>query len=179
MPGRVRVVATLIAVLVAALVFTPFASGKPAPFGHSCDRENGVRFCPTPDSAHRVHSFDGVPLDVDVTLPARGGGPFPTIVMLHGYGGSKTDFESSSPAGPDPNAAGAGSQVFHYNNDFYARRGYAVLNYTARGFGNSCGAAPAATTAAPAARGTSIWPTPATRHGTPSICWACSPTRGS
>ena len=145
MPRRVRLVAgmaVLVAVLVAALVFTPFASGKPAPFGHSCDRENGVRFCPTPDSAHRVPSFDGIPLDVDVTLPARGGGPFPTIVMLHGYGGSKTDFESSSPAGPDPNAAGAGSQVFHYNNDFYARRGYAVLNYTARGFGNSCGGGP-------------------------------------
>jgi pimeloyl-ACP methyl ester carboxylesterase len=145
MPRGVRVVAgmaVLIAVLVAALVFTPFASGKPAPFGHSCDRENGVRFCPTPDSAHRVPSFDGVPLDVDVTLPARGGGPFPTLVMLHGYGGSKTDFESSSPAGPEPNAAGAGSEVFHYNNDFYARRGYAVLNYTARGFGNSCGGGP-------------------------------------
>ena len=48
--------------------------------------------------------------------------------MLHGWGGSKTDFESSSPAGG-------------YNNIFFARQGYAVLNYTARGFGDSCGGA--------------------------------------
>ena len=39
---------------------------------------------------------DGVPLDVDVTLPESGSGPFPTIVMLHGFGGSKKDFESTS-----------------------------------------------------------------------------------
>src|SRR4029077_11644370 len=100
---------------------------------------NGVRFCPTPDLASRVPSFDGVPLDVDVTLPAKGKGPFPTIVMLHGFGGSKTDFESATPAGPAPEEAGGGSTIYRYNNDFYARRGYAVLNYTARGFGNSCG----------------------------------------
>ena len=42
--------------------------------------------------------------------------------MMHGWGGSKTDFESTSPAD-------------HYNNNFFARQGYAVLNYTARGFG--------------------------------------------
>ena len=48
-----------------------------------------------------VPSFDGVSLDVDVTLPpeSAGKGPFPTIVMLHGYGNDKTSFESSSPAG--------------------------------------------------------------------------------
>jgi predicted esterase len=53
-----------------------------------------VRFCPTETLSQRVASFDGVPLDVDVTLPASGTGPFPTIVMLHGWGGSKTSFES-------------------------------------------------------------------------------------
>jgi fermentation-respiration switch protein FrsA (DUF1100 family) len=113
-----------------------------APFGHACIPENGVRFCPTPDLASRVPSFDGVPLDVDVTLPAQGKGPFPTIVMLHGFGGSKTDFESTTPAGPAPEEAGSGSTIYRYNNDFYARRGYAVVNYTARGFGESCGGGP-------------------------------------
>ena len=35
-----------------------------------------MRFCPTPDLASRPHSFDGTPIDVDVTLPATGAGPF-------------------------------------------------------------------------------------------------------
>jgi hypothetical protein len=74
-----------------------------------------------------VPSWDGVPLDVDVTLPPTGDGPFPTIVMMHGWGQSKTAFESSTGAGD-------------YNNLFYAQRGYAVVNYTARGWGRSCGA---------------------------------------
>jgi len=86
-----------------------------------------VLFCPTATDAERVPSFDGVPLDVDVTLPASGDGPFPTIVMMHGWGQSKTAFESRSPAGS-------------YNNVFYAQQGYAVVNYSARGFGRSCGA---------------------------------------
>ena len=87
-------------------------------------------------------SFDGVPLDVDVTLPGTGEGPFPTIVMLHGFGGSKTNFETTSPAGPAPEEAGNGSTIYRYNNNFFARRGYAVVNYTARGFGGSCGGGP-------------------------------------
>jgi len=102
-----------------------------------------VRFCPTPDPASRVPSFDGVPLDVDVTLPETGVGPFPTIVMLHGFGGSKTNFETTGPLGPAPDAAGNGSTIYRYNNNFFARRGYAVVNYSARGFGGSCGGGPA------------------------------------
>ena len=73
-----------------------------------------------------------MPLDVDVTLPASGSGPFPTIVMLHGWGGSKTAFESSSPAGD-------GNETFDYNNVYYAQHGFAVVNYSARGWGRSCG----------------------------------------
>ncbi|HEX4188136.1 MAG TPA: CocE/NonD family hydrolase [Solirubrobacteraceae bacterium] len=109
------------------------AQAEPAPFGHACKAQNGVRFCPTESLAQRVHTFDGVPLDVDVTLPPTGNGPFPTIVMLHGWGGSKTDFESSTPAGD-------GNATFDYNNVYYAQHGYAVVNYSARGWGNSCGA---------------------------------------
>jgi fermentation-respiration switch protein FrsA (DUF1100 family) len=110
------------------------AQAEPAPFGHECKPQNGVRFCPTETLAQRVHTFDGVPLDADVTLPQTGNGPFPTIVMLHGWGGSKTDFESSAPAGN-------GNVTFDYNNVYYAQHGYAVVNYSARGWGNSCGAA--------------------------------------
>ena len=89
-----------------------------------------------PTDAQRVPSFDGVPLDVDVTLPATGDGPFPTIVMMHGYGGNKTNFEATDPS------AGQG-----YNNLAYAQRGYAVVTYSARGFGRSCGAADSRTAA--------------------------------
>ncbi len=82
-------------------------------------------------------SFDGTPLDVDVTLPedAERGEPLPTIVMLHGYGGNKRDFEAESPEGD----ADDSETTYHYNNVHFAQQGYAVLNYTARGFGRSCG----------------------------------------
>jgi fermentation-respiration switch protein FrsA (DUF1100 family) len=125
-------------------LLAPAAAGASAsaPFGHPCVAENGVRFCPTADLASRIPSFDGIPLDVDVTLPASGQGPFPTIVMMHGYGGDKTNFETTSPAGPAPEAAGNGSTIYRYNNIFFARRGYAVVNYSARGFGDSCGGGP-------------------------------------
>jgi pimeloyl-ACP methyl ester carboxylesterase len=80
-----------------------------------------------------VRSFDGLPLDVDVTLPTHGlGHPLPTIIMLHGFPGTKESFESTTPDPGDPVA-------YHYNNNFYAKQGYAVVNYSARGFGRSCG----------------------------------------
>jgi fermentation-respiration switch protein FrsA (DUF1100 family) len=125
--------ALLASVAMLAATGVASASAEPAPFGHACKAQNGVRFCPTETLEQRVRTFDGVPLDADVTLPASGEGPFPTIVMLHGWGGSKTDFESSSPAGD-------GNETFDYNNIYYAQHGYAVVNYSARGWGNSCGA---------------------------------------
>jgi len=106
--------------------------GEPAPFGHACKAQDGVRFCPTEGLSQRIPSFDGVPLDVDVTLPATGAGPFPVIVMLHGWGGSKSSFEAQS-------AAGNGNETFDYNNVYFAEHGYAVVNYSARGWGDSCG----------------------------------------
>lgn len=115
------------------------AVAAPRPFGHACLPENGVRFCPTSSLSARPISFDGTPIDVDVTLPATGNGPFPTILLLHGLGGNKTSFEL--PGGASGTVDGA-----HYNNVFFARQGYAVLTPTARGFGNSCGT-PASRTA--------------------------------
>lgn len=128
--------ASLAASFTALVIAAPGATAaQPQPFGHSCQSENGVRFCPTADPSQRVATFDGVPLDVDVTLPPTGHGPFPTIAMLHGYGGDKTDFQATS-------AAGTGSNTLHYNNVYYAKHGYAVVTYTARGFGGSCGGGP-------------------------------------
>jgi fermentation-respiration switch protein FrsA (DUF1100 family) len=130
---RPAAVTALAAVLAVAGLLATSASAATKPFGHACKAQDGVRFCPTATSAQRVPTFDGVPLDADVTLPAQGKGPFPTIVMLHGWGGNKSSFEASTPQGD-------GSVTYDYNNNYYAKLGYAVLNYTARGFGGSCGA---------------------------------------
>jgi dienelactone hydrolase len=123
---------------VGLLALAPAAGAQaapPNPFGHACLPQNGVRFCPTALDSQRVPSFDGVPLDVDVTLPPTGDGPFPTIVMMHGWGGNKGAFESTSPADL-------------YSNTYYAQQGYAVVNYSARGFGRSCGQADSRTSPA-------------------------------
>jgi pimeloyl-ACP methyl ester carboxylesterase len=112
----------------------------PHPFGKlGCVPKDGIRFCQggiqgTTDL--RVPSFDGVPLDADVALPATGTGPFPLIVLLHGLGASKDEFENTSDDG----------QV---DDVTLASHGYAVLMYTARGFGTSCGT-PASRSGAPA-----------------------------
>jgi pimeloyl-ACP methyl ester carboxylesterase len=118
--------AVALALAVAGLAPGAAQAAPPSPFGHVCAPQSGVLFCPTVNDTARVPSFDGVPLDVDVTLPGSGDGPFPTIVMLHGYGGDKGAFEGTD---GEPT----------YNNIFYAQQGYAVVTYSARGFGRSCG----------------------------------------
>ena len=122
----------LLAGLVAILALPATAQAAPEPFGLTCAAQDGVRVCKGNGSTQRVPSFDGIPIDADVTLPPTGDGPFPTISMMHGYGNDKTDFEASTPEGN-------GTKTYHYNNVWFAQRGYAVLNYTARGFGFSCG----------------------------------------
>src|SRR5438067_837950 len=114
---------TALGAVVLALLFAAPAFADPAPFGRSCTAQQGVRFCGG-DVNTRVASFDGVPLDVDMTLPATGNGPFPTIVMMHGWGGTKADFESRSGPG------GNGNTTYHWNNVWFAQHGYAVINYT-------------------------------------------------
>ncbi len=118
----------------------------PHPFGKlSCVPQNGIRFCQGGMDVNghdlRVPSFDGVPLDADVALPPTGKGPFPLIVLLHGLGESKTVWETNQ----DASVTTASEE----NDVALASRGWAVLMYTARGFGESCG-------------------TPASRAGTPA-----------
>src|SRR3954449_2545546 len=116
----------LVAAMVALATSPAVAQADPTPFGHACVPQNEVRFCPTTDLASRPLSFDGTPIDVDVTLPATGDGPFPTILLLHGLGQTKTGVESTKPA-------------LRYTNWFFAKQGFAVVAPTVRGFGNSCG----------------------------------------
>jgi len=124
------VIRRALAVATLAAAVLPAASARaapPNPFGHPCAPQAGVLFCPAAGDDQRVASWDGVPLDVDVTLPPSGDGPFPTIAMMHGWASDKRSFERLAPTGS-------------YNNVYYASKGYAVVNYSARGFGRSCGA---------------------------------------
>jgi len=76
----------------------------------------------------QVPSFDGAPMDVDVTQPAKGTGTkHPLIIMLHGFGNNKHEWESTTDAGDD-------ADKYHWNNHWFATHGYYVINYTARGF---------------------------------------------
>ena len=81
----------------------------------------------------RIRSFDGTPLDTDVTIPtAASATPRPLMVFLHGWGNSKTEWESNT-------LAGNGATQYDWNNAWFASEGYVVLNYSARGFHMSCG----------------------------------------
>ena len=82
-----------------------------------CNVVQGVQFC-SGDLTNRIESFDGVPLDTNVTLPpASMDGPFPLIFDLHGWSLGKSG---------TPYVA-------------WAQAGYVVVSYTARGFHGSCG----------------------------------------
>src|SRR5262249_50107554 len=82
-----------------------------------CVETSGVQFC-AGSVTKRVESWDGVPLDANVTLPPAGmSGPFPLIVGHHGWSLAKA---------PAPFVE-------------RALAGYVVLSYTARGFHQSCG----------------------------------------
>src|SRR4051794_18564080 len=126
------------------------AAAGPKPFGLACQSTGGVRYCPG-DVDHRVATFDGVPLDVNVVLPpkpSRGharDGHYPLIVELHGWAGAKL--------GLDDDAGGfneqrGGQYAFLPTPRQLARQGFAVLTYSARGFGNSCGSPQSRTTSA-------------------------------
>ena len=85
-----------------------------------------------PGAASTPPETGTIALDVDVTLPtgAPPPGGFPLIVMMHGCcGGNKTGWEDTSFDG--------GGEHWHYNNAWFASRGYAVITYTARGFVDS------------------------------------------
>ena len=67
---------------------------------------------PEPDGA-------AVELDADIYVPPSGEGPFPALIVAHGFGGSKDQLSVQAQE--------------------YADAGYLVLAYTARGFGESGG----------------------------------------
>jgi hypothetical protein len=119
-------------------------SGNPIPCTTQSD---GVRVCHGTDNGGgpadlRLKAFDGSPLEVWVILPpapapASGSdGHYPFVVQSHGWG--------VPPTGPND------TQFYGPTADAWAKRGYAVMQLAARGWGDSCGT-PASRAAAPAA----------------------------
>jgi hypothetical protein len=109
-------------------------SGQPIP---CVAQALGVRVCHGDDGGLtgpdlRLKSFDGAPLEVYVILPPAPSsgtdGNYPLVVQSHGWGGEATGLNNSTAYV----GTGAGQ---------LATSGYAVLQLTARGFGDSCGVA--------------------------------------
>jgi len=117
---RVLAIAVVLAIPAAAQADEPSAFGRIP----CVAQPDGTRFCQG-SVATRMPSFDGQPLDVNVALP-NAAGPAPLVMVLHGYGGSKKPFDAQeSPWLPSAHDL--------------ATRGYAVVNASDRGFGDSCG----------------------------------------
>ena len=136
--SRLLVVAALVAGAVGVAAAQPTPAAQPCASAASALTALGLSAHAQPSgltiwSGH-IPSWDGVPLDVDVTLPGGGSAqcPAPFVAFAHGWGNSKTDWESTTAMSGDANKSG-------WNNVSFASRGYAVLNYTARGWHGSCG----------------------------------------
>jgi dienelactone hydrolase len=128
--SRVRLAGLVATVAALACPASVFASTLPSSFTPSCPTQNpsggsygGVRIC-----SGEVPSFDGSTLDVDLTQPQQNTGTsHPLIVMLHGFGNNKHEWESTTNGGD-------GADKYRWNNHWFAEHGYYVLTYTARGF---------------------------------------------
>src|SRR3954454_23452034 len=126
---RVRTLAALLAAA-ATLALAPIASAATPITDHFNQDASGA--CPTYGGQQicsgEVPSFDGATLDVDLTLPEQNtGSSHPLIVMLHGFGNNKHEWESTTDAGD-------GADKNQWNSHWFAKHGYYVLTYTARGF---------------------------------------------
>ena len=102
---------------------SPASAGAATPLGLSdCGAADDLYQC-----SGLVETWDGVPLDATVTLPSKNARGRPLVALIHGFGNSKYEYL-------DP-----GSEAYTGNAFTWARRGYAVLTYTARGLWGSCG----------------------------------------
>jgi predicted acyl esterase len=89
----------------------------------NCAPAQGVEVC-----SGLVATWDGVPLDTTVVLPANAPAkPLPLVAEIHGFGNSKYEYLNPSETAYTDNAYA------------WARDGYAVLDFTARGLWGSCG----------------------------------------
>ncbi len=115
---------TALALCIGALMLSmPAAASAAGPLGlPTCADSEGVQQC-----SGLVRTWDGVPLDTTVTLPPGGGRDLPLVALIHGFGNSKHEY------------LGPPSRSYTDNAVNWAKQGYAVLTYTARGLWGSCG----------------------------------------
>jgi hypothetical protein len=73
-----------------------------------------------------------------VTMPCGATAPLPTVVMAHGFTDDKTIWQETGRSDTVGSEFRRGSNS-RWNNIWFASRGYAVVNYTARGWRDSCG----------------------------------------
>jgi len=121
------------AIIVTVLSALAFASSSQAAIPDVFDgkidcqvQASGQRWCGTgqtsPLARSTVKSFDGVPIDVNVAFPpapeSGPDGPYPMMMVFHGYAGSKYTFPAMQR---------------------WLEKGYAVFSMTDRGFHESCG----------------------------------------
>ena len=130
MTARTRRLATaLTTALAAGLAVAPAGAGAAIPDvfdgAIACADQgaaaNHVRFCGGTDTT--VPTWDGTtPIDVNVALPPEPSvgpdGPYPMVMIFHGWAGSKIGFSEMRP---------------------WAEDGYAVFSMSDRGWGRSCG----------------------------------------
>jgi predicted acyl esterase len=76
-------------------------------------------------------TFDGIGLETDLSFPTGATAALPTMLMLHGWSQDKGKWEADS---RDPSG-----DTYHWNNVWFASDGWVAVNYTARGFMDSCG----------------------------------------
>src|SRR5688572_30209539 len=70
-----------------SLLLAP-AAAHAGPLGlGDCGPREGVHQC-----SGIVETWDGVPLDTTVTLPAEGAAGLPLVVAIHGFGNSKHEY---------------------------------------------------------------------------------------
>ena len=102
---------------------------------------DGIRFCgslivnKTPVPVRTLAtSWDGTAVDVNFALPrasAHHHGPYPLVMLFHGYGGSKFGLGNGG--------GGIGSAISSMTP--WLQAGYATFSMSDRGFGESCGTA--------------------------------------
>jgi predicted acyl esterase len=104
-------------------------------------RPSGIRFCGSLDVGGQpspartlARSWDGTAVDVNFALPKaskKHHGPYPLVMLFHGYGGSKFGLGSGG--------GGVGSAISSMTP--WLKAGYATFSMSDRGFGESCGTA--------------------------------------
>ena len=137
----------LVSTIVAASMLVLAGSAQASPtsvFGGAVKcrtLSDGVRFCgslvvngqPTP-ARTLARSWDGTAVDVNFALPKTSAGhrgPFPLVMLFHGYGGHKL--------GLDSGGGGVGSVISSMAP--WLAAGYATFSMSDRGFSESCGTA--------------------------------------